>query len=410
LLRIENAIVTVAIYLVQIVWPANLAPFYPFPARTLPTGQVIGAGVALVAITFAAIALRRRQPWLFVGWFWYLVMLLPVIGIVQIGMQARADRYTYLPHIGIYIAGAWSIAKLGIPSRFRRQLLPAAALTFLVLLTYLAWLQTQHWRDSRTLWTHAAAVTHDNEVAENNLGLLLQQQDQLDDAISHYQRAVAIQTARGAARYNVTVALAENNLANALYRKGDLEEAIAHLRTAVELRPDYADGFYNLGTVLFENREVDAAISCFEKALALRPDDAAVHGRLGDALRQKRADAAALAHYEKALQLEPAALWAHYGAAWLLATCPDASIRNAGRALELARHALQLPGGENPLILRTLAAAYASQGNFEAAIAAVQQGMELSRRRDGGGTLRSLESDLDLYRENIPLREVSPAQ
>jgi tetratricopeptide (TPR) repeat protein len=294
---------------------------------------------------------------------------------------------------------------------FRRHwVMTCAAGLFLIVMTCVAWSQTRQWHDSRTLWTHTADVTADNEVAENNLGILLQQDGRIDEAISHYQRAIAIQTQRGHARYRTTLALSRNNLGNAWFRKGEIDQAIAQYRAAVALRPDYADAFYNLGIALLEKGELDGAIGSLETALSLRPADAAVHVRLGDALRRKRADAEALVHYQKALELEPTALWAHDSLAWLLATCSDSSIRNGARSLEIARDALRLPGGDNALTLRTLAAAYATQGDFGAAVHAAERGLHFALAQRDIAILQSLQSDLELYRGNVPLREISPVE
>ncbi|MDQ6808821.1 MAG: tetratricopeptide repeat protein, partial [Verrucomicrobiota bacterium] len=357
-LRIENAIVSVVIYLGQIVWPVNLAPFYPHPAGSLSRFEVLSAAAVLVTISALGYRYRRPQPWLLTGWLWYLIMLVPVIGVVQAGMQARADRYTYLPHIGIFIAISWAVRNAVHRWRLPRLVMIAAAAAYLVAMSSMAWVQIGFWRDSRTLWIHTAEVTRDNEVAENNLGILLEHDGRIDDAISHYRNAVAVQSRRGQARYDLTGALAENNLGNALVAKGETEEAIEHYRKAVELRPDYADGWYNLGVILGQQHQPQRAIACFEKTLALRPNDAAAHGHLGDALRADHADVAARAHYEEAVELEPRAVWSLYSLGWLLATSPDASVRDGDRALQLAQKALELPKGENGAVLRLLAAAY----------------------------------------------------
>ena len=405
--RIENALVTFVVYLVQIIWPFGLAPFYPHPAGTLPMINVVASLAVIGLLTTFAIHYRNTKPWLLVGWLWYLIMLLPVIGIVQVGLQGHADRYTYLPHIGIYLAVVWSLAEFLRGRRVPRTVVMAAATAFLLTMSYLSWVQTGYWRDSRTLWNHTAAVTSDNEVAENNLGILLEHEGRADEAISHYEKAVAIQTGRGQARYRLTLALSENNLGNAFARKGEPDQAVSHYRRAVALRPDYADGWYNLGVLLSQNRDVDGAIECFKKALAVRANDASAHGHLGDALRRKHADAEAQRHYEKALELEPRAVWAVHSLAWLLATSPDAQVRDGSRAQELARNALTLPRGENAAIFRVLAAAYGAQGKFGDAIGAAEHGLQLAASRD---EVASLRADLELYRQNVPVREIAPSR
>lgn len=400
--RLKNAIVTPVVYIAQMCWPAGLAAFYPFRAGGPSLAETIAAGAVLIVVTFAAWRLRKSQPWLIVGWSWYLIMLLPVIGIIPIGLQSHADRYTYLPQIGLYVALSWTLAS------FERlePLLASGAAAVLLGLAALAFHQTEFWRNSRTLWLHAAAVTRDNEVAENNLGLLDAHDGKLDSAIAHYQRAIHVQTSRGAARYDLTVALAENNLATALARQGKIDEAIIHYTRAIELRPDYADAFYNLGTLLLQRDNREQAIDALRAAIRLRPQDAAAHARLGDALHAERAEADARAEYETALQLAPDAPWAIYSLVWLLATSRDEHVRDGERAAEIAKRGLQLRGGEDVAMLRALAAACATQGRFADAIDVAEQAARLALARQDDAMMQTLQGDAQLYREHVPLREV----
>ncbi|MFL6583251.1 MAG: tetratricopeptide repeat protein, partial [Chthoniobacterales bacterium] len=322
----------------------------------------------------------------------------------------HADRYTYLPQIGLLLAIGYGLRRLTQGFRARLQMMTCVALVAFLALGVAAWRQTQHWKNSHTLWTHAAAVTRENEVAENNLGILLQEEGKLDEAIAHYQRAVAIQTERGHSRYKLTLALSENNLGNAFLRAGNIDQAIAHYRTAIDLRPDYADAFYDLAIGLSEAHDLDGAIESLRRAIDIRADDAAAHARLGDLLRQKHAHAEALVHYEKAVELQPTAIWAEESLAWLLATAPDPSIRNGARALSIAQHTLELPGGQSGHTLRIVAAACATQGNFPEATRTAERAIDLASREGDVATLNSLRADLELYRANIPLRELSPVQ
>jgi tetratricopeptide (TPR) repeat protein len=383
-------------------WPLDLAPFYPFRAGGPSLSASIAAASILVLVTIAAFAFRKTRPWLITGWCWYIVMLLPVIGIVQIGLQSHADRYTYLPQLGLYIALVCTI----VPLISSRTVLAFSATAVLVILGTLAFHQTRFWANSRTLWEHADAVTRDNEVAENNLGMLDAHDGSLDRAVEHYERAIYIQQARSAARYDLTVALAENNLATAFARRGNVDQAVAHYTRAVQLRPDYADAFYNLGWLLLEQRKAAPAIDAFRAAIKTRPDDAAAHANLGDALHGRGEDVEARAEYERALKLAPDTEWAIYSLAWLLATSGDADVRDGERAAQIAEHGLELPGGNSPAMLRVLAAAYATQHRFADAVDVAQQAIELAVARRDEALTQKLQGDLELYRERVPVRDL----
>lgn len=402
--RLKNAIVSAATYLGQMLLPRDLAVFYPYPATGGSWLHVVAAGAVLVAISAVVFVLRKRQPWLATGWLWYVIMLLPVIGIVQIGLQSHADRYTYLPQIGLYFALTWTAVAIG---GRRRALLTASAVAILVCFGAITFHQVHFWRDSRTLWTHAAEVTGDNEAAENNLGILDSNEGKLESAIAHYERAIAIQEARGATRYDLTVALAENNLGNALAQKGEVNAAVLHCARAVELRPDYADGYFNLGVLLLQQRRIEEAIDALRAVTRLRPDDAAAHDRLGDALHAKGADAAARVEYETAVRLAPNAMWATYSLGWLLATSSDERVRDGERASEIALQTLRSAGGESTPMLRVLAAADATQERFDDALNVTSRAIDLALMQGDAASARALERDMALYRQRIPIREIT---
>ena len=406
--RVNNAIVTSIAYIWQMLWPVKLAVFYPHPDNRLPLWQVVLAVALLIAITAAVIALRQKRPYLITGWLWYLGMLVPVIGLVQVGEQARADRYTYLPQIGLYLALAWTIADLSVSWRRRREILGVAAATLITALIWRAWIQTSYWKNSETLWTHTLAVTTDNDVAHNNLGFIFLQRGELDEAISHFQTALNIRANSPQTHYNLGSALVHNNLGNALVRKKLVDEAIAHYEKAVELRPDYADGHYNLGSALLQEGRIDEAIAHWQKTVSIQPNDAEAHTTLGDALLRKGEIGQAIAHYQAALEFAPQSISTLNNLAWALSTCPDASLRNGAKAIELAEKADQLSGGKNPIFIRTLAAAYAENGRFNDAIETAQRALQLATAQDNFALANKLEKDLDLYRTNSPLRHFGP--
>jgi len=402
--RINNAIVSAVTYIWQMFWPTRLAVFYPHPEDRLAIWQVALALGLLIAITALAFSYRKTRPYLLVGWLWYLIMLLPVIGIVQVGLQGHADRYTYLPHIGLYLALTWLIADVFSSVRYRRAVLAAAGVTALVALSACAWNQTSYWRNSETLWTRALAVTTDNETAHTNFGMLLLSEGQVGEAISHFETALQIVSKSGEAHYSLTRAIIYCDLANALVRTGRIEEAITDLEKAVELQPNYADAHYNLGSVLLQKGEIDRAIAQWRTTLSINPNDGGAHTALGNALLQKRELRDAIAHYQAALEIDPLSVLPLNNLAWVLSTSDDAEFRNGSRAVELAERAVQLSRTQNPMFIRTLAAAYAADGRFSDASEAAERALRVARYQNASDLARAIQKDIDLYRDNLPLR------
>src|SRR6516164_5625153 len=363
--RLENTFVTYVTYIWQMLWPSQLAVFYPHPNGRLPIAEVTVAIAVLVGISLLVISLRRTKPYLFTGWFWYLGMLVPVVGLVQVGEQSHADRYTYLPQIGLYIMITWAIGDLLLEStRIRRVLVGVMAAMAIVILSVRAFGQTSYWKNSDTLWNHTLAVTGENDVAHNNLGFLFLSRGELDKAISEFQTALDIRSRNTQSHYSLGTALIQSNLGNALSRKQLLDEAIDHLHEAIRLRPDYADAYFNLGSVLFQQGRIDQAIAQWQAALAIRPRDAEAHRNVADALRKQGKVKEAISEYEQALNIAPEDGVALNSLAWILATCSDGSMRDGARAVTLATRAVQVSGGRNPSFVRTLAAAHAEVGQF----------------------------------------------
>ena len=324
-LRLVPALVACKVYLVQMVYPAGLAVFYPFPHNGLSAWEGAMDGTLLAILSAVAWGERRTRPWLLMGWVWYLLMLLPVAGIIQVGRQAHADRYTYLPQIGIYVALTWLVAEWRVRwlhDRPLRVALGGLMAGVLAVLIVCAWKQTTYWQNSKTLWIHALGCTTDNYVAHYNLGNTLRQNGRLDEAIVQYQEAIKIM-------------------------------------------PDYAEAYNHLGYALLQRGRVDEAIT----------------------------------YCRQAMQIQPANPWFQNNLAWLLATCPKASLRNGDRAVELARQANALTGGENPAILQTLAAAYAEAGRFPEAVETAQRALGLQFNTKLAG---ALQSQMKLYQAGSP--------
>jgi tetratricopeptide (TPR) repeat protein len=404
--RLENAIVSYLIYIGQVFWPANLAVFYPHPEDSLTLWQVVLAAVLLICVTWVIYSLRRTRPYLLVGWLWYLVMLLPVIGIVEVGLQGHADRYTYLPHIGIFISLIWLFADLAMSLRVRKEIPAAVSAIVVVGFAACSWKQTTYWRNSATLWIHTMAVTENNDVALANFADWFAERGQLDEALSYFQRALDIRSQMsGHEHYNLSLANIHTNMGVALVHKDRVEEAVAHFQRALELQPNYPDAHYNLGVILGRRNDLDGAVAQFRTILSIAPNDPASNAALAEVLARKGLFREAIAHYEIVLESDPNSVFALNNLSWLLSTNPDASVRNGPRAVELALRLNRITNQTSPSVLRTLAAAYAEAGQFENAAAAAHAATDLAHVQGQHSFAARLEWESDLYRRHLPLRD-----
>jgi Flp pilus assembly protein TadD len=294
-IRTVNAVVSFGRYLGKTFWPVDLA--IPYPHYGYGSFRLFCACAALLlAVTLCAVWAWRRFPFLFTGWFWFLGTLVPVIGLVQVGMQSMADRYTYLPLIGVFIIVAWGGSEL-----FERWKLPgfvpwSLAVLVLASLAARAAVQVGFWKDSETLFLHSIAVTQGNDAAHYNLGDYYFQQGRYDDAVRHHEQAIAIRPSNDDAL---------NNLGAALAMKGELDAAAARIREAIRLRPDRADAHYNLGNVLVMQCKLDEAESAYAEALRLKPDYPEAHNNLANVLVLQGRREEAAQHYRETLRLNP---------------------------------------------------------------------------------------------------------
>jgi len=312
-LRMENVVVSYARYLGKTFWPRDLAFYYPFPA-SFPLWQVTGALLLLVAISAGVIWAGRRHPFLAVGWFWFLVTLVPVIGLMQVGDQSMADRYSYLPVVGIFIMAAWGAPALlrGMPGRRGTLALTAGAV--IAACAVLTWQQLGFWRDNVSLYRHTLQVTSDNWLMLNDLGLALAEKGELDAAIQKYREALSIKPNNMEAHNNMGLALVGKgnldaailefrkglrinprkpephcNLGFALAQKGDHDAAILEYREALRINPAITEALDNLGVSLAKKGDLDGAIRSFRQALAIDPNLAEAHDNLGVVMAQKSA-------------------------------------------------------------------------------------------------------------------------
>jgi tetratricopeptide (TPR) repeat protein len=337
-LRLGNALVAYAVYLGKMIYPANLAALYPVIPGGWPIWKVIAAFLVLVAITGAAFVQRRTRPFLIAGWLWYLGMLVPVIGLLQVGEQAYADRYTYLPEIGLYIGLAWLIADWAAKWRLKPALIASVASIYLAILAGAALRQTTYWRDSITLWDHTIACTDGNYVAHNNLGTALLRVNRYDDAAGQFAIASQIdpnyamahknlgqyfliegrlddaeKQSREVVRIQPDSPVAHSNLAGIFIRQGRMDDAAAEFREVLRLDPSDASAENDLGAVLRRQGHNDEAAACFQKALALRPDYANAIFNIGDLLLEAGKTQEAAAQFGDALRINPDFAEAHHG-------------------------------------------------------------------------------------------------
>jgi tetratricopeptide (TPR) repeat protein len=260
--RAGNALISYCRYLGKLVWPTNLAVFYPYPGQW-PLGEVLLAGGLLMGLTSLVWVWRRRHPYLLVGWLWFLGMLVPVIGLVQTGAQALADRHTYLPSLGALVLVLWGVCELTRGWRYQALALSVAGGAALLVCLALTRQQIGYWKDSESLFRHALRVTESNYLAHYNLGAALYQTGQVDEAIREFREAV---------RCNPDMADAHCNFGVTLGLKGQTDEAIREFQEAVRCNPGYAEAHYNLGVAFSKEGQLDAAVRQFQEALRLKPD------------------------------------------------------------------------------------------------------------------------------------------
>jgi Flp pilus assembly protein TadD len=424
--RLVTALLSYKTYLCQMFFPAGLAAFYPFP-QAVSAFVKFYTGALLAALSFVAWEMRFKRPWLLMGWLWYLLMLLPVVGIVQVGGQAHADRYTYLPQIGIAIALTWLFTDWFEQWRLNKMVIGGIAAAIIGLLMSCSWKQVAYWRDNETLWRHALTCTTGNEVAYVNLGHELYTQGRLDEVIALYKKVIQEDPENAEFHNNLANALRQEgkldeavgeyakavslnpfssdsqfNLGKALVMEGNRDEAIPHFQKAVQLKPDFLPAHISLGTALVQNGKADQAAVQFQKALEINPNDAGAHLNLGLCFMQLGRMEEAKSQYEQALKINPSDLHIQNNLAWLLATCPETSLRDGSRAVTLALSADGMTGGNNPIILHTLAAALAQTGDFTNAVNTALQAAEFAEAQSNQALADQLRSESKLYRAGKP--------
>jgi Flp pilus assembly protein TadD len=434
--RILVASRAVWFYLSKIFWPSNLTFIYPrwniSPADLLNYIWLLAGIAACAAIYFLRRYFGRGVE---VAAAFFVSTLSPVLGFIMLftfRYTFVADHYQYLACIGpIALASAGIVSLSGKFAQYRAVIVSVALLVVASLGT-LTWRQASTYTDIETLWHTTLARNPECWMAHTNLGLVLLQKGKIDDGIAHYRSALQMQPDSWDAEYNLGTALLGKNqvdeailhceravrmrptdpdalvsLGNALIQKGRIDEAIAHYQKAMMLHPDHFLARYSLGHALLEKGELDSAIQVCRSALLLRPSDVDCQTTLAIALEEKGDPAEAIQHYQKALELAPRSIPTLTNLAWLLATSRDATFRNGPKAVELAKQADRLVGGTNTLVLRTLAAAYAENGEFANAIRTAQSAMQLARMHGEDSLTTDLVQQIALYRLGMPYRDTA---
>jgi len=364
--RLGNALVAYVQYLRKTIWPADLAVFYPHPGQW-PLAHVALAAAFLAIVTAWTLREWRRQPFLLTGWLWFLGTLVPTVGIVQVGAQAMADRYTYIPLIGVFMMVAWATQDwLAQRTRLIRPV-TIVGVTIVLACGIVANRQVRHWRNTYTLFEHALAVAPESALARMQFGESLNRLQQFEQAEQQLARAVALAPNWKLARFNYAMTL---------LNRGKSREAIEQLQAAVRLAPDFALAHFELAAVFTELG---------------RP-------------------ANAVPHYREGLRLQPNSIEALNNLAWTLATHPDDRVRRGAEAVSLAERACALTRWEQPALIGTLAAAYAEAGRFNDAITTAEKAKALAESKGDAALASKNASLLELYRAGKPYRDAPAAE
>jgi tetratricopeptide (TPR) repeat protein len=398
--RIEIALVAYVMYLGKMFWPVELAPMYPYPLTGIPSWQVGGAVVLLLGITLLAWRVRSSEPALLMGWLWYLGTLVPVIGLIQVGSQMMADRYTYLPAIGVGIAVVWPVADLAA-RRGRETALAGVAAVVLVIALVVTWGQVHFWQNDILLWERTLEVTGPgNLFAQEALGLGLSKREQFDEAAKHIALGLrmapedpdlnaefgslllrfgnphrALEHLTQAASKKPRSATIQLDLGTALYHLGRVAEAVEQFQAAIDADPRLDSAFYRLGQSLCRQGKWEEAIAQFHHAVDLQRQMSRYHCALAYALSRSGKTAAADAEYREASQIDPDWMVQCRALAWKLSTDPRPGVRNGIEGLDLAERLSNSSGGNDPEDLETLAAAYAAVERYEDAVATARKAL-----------------------------------
>jgi len=412
LLRVQNALISYVAYLWKMIWPVNLAVFYPFQ-KDMSTAVAVMCLVILTALTVSVLVFARRRPYLMTGWLWYVGTMVPVIGIVAVGSQSMADRYTYVPLVGIFIMIAWGVPELLDGWRFRKIFLTVSTASLLLILTALSWVQTGHWKNNRMLFEHALHATENNVMAHNNLGTSFYEEKNYEESLRQFQESLKIDPGNfdaylglgkvrlmeknydeaigfysEAQRINPQRVETYNDLGVAYTKKGSIHKGISYLEKAVSMDPSYAFARENLQKAKDLQMQFVQSIAELNSQLALQGDNKELHYALGDLYFRNGDHAAAINHLEKAVTMDPAFSRASYALVVVYSDLPDYP-----KALSLLEK-MRIADPDNPEIYYNIACIHAKQNNVEESVTWLRRSVEKGF------------SNVDLIRKDPDLRNI----
>jgi len=461
--RAAGAVVAYVRYLAKLLWPGDLVVFYPY-LKQLEWWQVAGAGLLLAGITAAALGAAGRRPYLIVGWLWFLISLVPVIGLVQVGGQSMADRYSYLPSIGLFMGLVWGAADITTDWGHRSFILGGATAALLATLGWMSWIQVQYWHDSFSLWTHCLAAGSESVVVHRNYGIALDGAGKTREAIEQYEAALrldpsthvvdlyygeallktgrereatnyfasaladnpasdqahkdmglallvlgnvdgAVAELAEAVRLNASNAAAHTGLGSALSAQGKSDEALKCFNDALEIDPKFAAAYCSRGQEYLNRGSIPEAVSSLEQAVQADPKYVAAHILLGQVYSIQHEPGKAILEYRTALSLRPDLPEVMNNLAWLLATTTDARSRDGGEAVKLAEGACEQTSWQKTFMIGTLAAAYAEAGDFDKAVQTAQKACDLASARGEKELLQRNQELLAQYKNHQPYHE-----
>ena len=406
--RLEHLPVAYGWYVLKFFWPTHLSIFYPVQIST-PLWQLLLASLLLLGMTVFAIWRARQYPFFIAGWFWFVGTLVPVIGLVQVGSQAYADRYSYIPYIGLFICLAWGLPELLAKLRWpqREPILWAGAILLTVVCFWRTMVEVQYWKNGQTLFQRAVAIDSKNYMAWALLGLEYEAHGDNNRATDCTTRAITLDDHFGwgwhdlghmlvikgdypGAIHALEMSLAYtlydpykmdiyNNLGDVYLKTGQYDGAISNYQSSLQFSPSQPDVQVKLGQSFAQNKQPGEAITAFQNAIALEPDNLQAHLNLATIFESTGRDAEAVEHYRKVIALEPDAVIPLNNLAWLLAAGADAHVRNGPEAVSLAEHSCELTHFQEPLFIGTLAAAYAEAGRFNDAIDAAKKARDVAQ-------------------------------
>jgi protein O-mannosyl-transferase len=394
--RIGNAFISYAEYIEKMFWPAGLVYFYPHPGRNISMWYVVISVLFLLAVTLFVLSYCSKHRYLLTGWFWYLGTLVPVIGLVQVGEQAMADRYSYITLTGLFIIIAWGVPEVLINRRYRKIIFWTSSLIILLVLAVCSYIQAGYWKNSMSLYTHALKISNRNYKAHFNMAVTLRDMDKFDEAVGEFQKCLQI---------DPNAPLALNGLGIIFGRQGKFDSAMEYFTKALNVNPKLAEARTNFGYILINQGKLDDAMVNLNESLRINPRSAMTHHYLGQVLEKKGQIDKAVSHFDEALRLKPDWEELMNELAWILASSNKAAVRNPERAVKLARRVCELTDYKRPESLDTLAVACAAAGDFNKAVEITEKAVELCRYSGQEKLKKELESRLILYRAGKPYIE-----